>query len=87
MYHLTELTGAELVMSIAPMFQNCLAFDSAPRKCLIHHEVPRNVIDHLLEIPEFRRAYEPDGMQRKISFVSAQRSEPYPSLSSLAGTS
>lgn len=63
-YHLTELAGAELVMSLSPKFQNSLAFDTAPRECLIHHEIPRNVIDHLLEIPEFRRAYEPEGMQK-----------------------
>jgi transaldolase len=74
-YHLTELAGAELVMSIAPMFQNRLAFDEEPRECLIQHEVPRNVIDHLLEIPEFRRAYEPNGMQKEdfLCFGATQR--------------
>jgi transaldolase len=62
-YHFTELAGAELVMSIAPKYQELFVGDSLPRQARIGEPVPPEVIARLSRLPEFVRAYEPDGMQ------------------------
>jgi transaldolase len=74
-YHLTELAGAELVMSIAPGAQPWFVDQDHPREARIDKEVPADVIDRLRQMPEFVRAYEPDGMQPEefISFGATQR--------------
>jgi len=61
-YHLTELAGANLVMSIAPAWQEPLLSPDLICEKRIHHEVPADVIRRLLALSEFVRAYEPDGM-------------------------
>jgi len=61
-YHLTELAGAELVMSIAPPYQELFVTRQFPREERIAHLVSPDVIDRLRAITEFVRAYEPDGM-------------------------
>ena len=62
-YHLTELAGADLIMSIHPTPQKffCEAEDH-PREERIGVPVADEVIDRLRRMPEFVRAYEPDGM-------------------------
>jgi transaldolase len=74
-YHLTELAGAELVMSIAPGAQPWFVDQDHPREARIDKEVPADVLDRLRQMPEFVRAYEPDGMQPEefISFGATQR--------------
>lgn len=62
-YHLTELAGADLVMSIAPAFQKTFVTEDLPREERIGLPVPEDVIERLCRIPEFVRAYEPDGME------------------------
>ena len=74
-YHFTELAGAELVMSIAPAYQELFVTGDLPREERIDKPVPHEVIDRLYEMPEFVRAYEPDGMQPSefVGFGATQR--------------
>jgi len=62
-YHMTELAGAEITMSIAPPYQEMLVSDDLPREKRIDNPVSPDVIERLSHLPEFVRAYEPDGMQ------------------------
>jgi transaldolase len=61
-YHLTELAGADLLMSIAPAYQEIFATRDLPREERIDRVVPADVIQRLSLMPEFVRSYEPDGM-------------------------
>ncbi|MHC4434128.1 MAG: transaldolase family protein [Planctomycetota bacterium] len=61
-YHMTELAGAELIMSIAPPYQDMLMSGELPRAERIDHEIPADVIERLSALPEFVKAYEPEGM-------------------------
>lgn len=74
-YHMTELAGADMVMSIAPKYQEILISDSLAREEGIEREVPASVIGRLSRLPEFVRAYQPDGMSPEefISFGATQR--------------
>jgi len=62
-YHLTELAGAHLLMSIAPAYQEIFVTKDLPREERIDVPVPDDVIERLSQMPEFVRAYTPDGMQ------------------------
>ena len=74
-YHLTELAGAKLIMSIAPAWQEPFFSPDVPCEKRIHHEVPEDVIRRLSSMPEFVRAYEPDGMNPTefLSYGVSQR--------------
>ncbi|MEK7751119.1 MAG: transaldolase family protein, partial [Acidobacteriota bacterium] len=74
-YHLTELAGADLVMSIAPAFQEPFVSREFPREERIDCEVPADVIARLGAMPEFVRAYEPGGMapSQFLSYGLTQR--------------
>jgi transaldolase len=61
-YHLTELVGAALVMSIHPTYQGNFVAKDFPPEVRIAHPVPADVIERLQQMPEFVRAYEPGGM-------------------------
>jgi transaldolase len=61
-YHLTELAGADLVMSIAPGYQELFVSRDLPREERIQAEVPPEVVERLSRLPEFVRSYAPDGM-------------------------
>jgi transaldolase len=62
-YHMTELTGAEVIMSIAPPYQEMLVSPDLPQAERIDEAVPADVIDRLSQLPEFVRAYDPAGME------------------------
>lgn len=64
-YHMTELAGAKLIMSIAPPYQEMLLSDELPFEERIDHQIPKDVIERLSVLPEFIRAYEPEGMKPK----------------------
>jgi transaldolase len=64
-YHMTELAGAEIIMSIAPPYQEMLLSEELPFQERIDCPVPGDVIERLSALPEFVRAYEPDGMEPK----------------------
>jgi len=74
-YHLTELAGADLIMSIAPQFQKAFVTQDFPREPRIANPVPADVVERLSRMPEFVRAYEPDGMDpgEFVSFGATQR--------------
>ena len=74
-YHLTELAGADLIMSIAPAFQDVFVTKDFPREETIERPVQGDVIDRLRTMPEFVRAYEPDGMAEEefVGFGATQR--------------
>ena len=62
-YHMTELTGAEIIMSIAPPYQEMLLSEELPYEERIDMEIAGDVIERLSVLPEFVRAYEPEGMK------------------------
>ncbi len=74
-YHLTELAGAGLLMSIAPAYQELFVNQDHPREERIERPIASAVIDRLRQMPEFVRAYEPDGMapEEFISYGVTQR--------------
>jgi transaldolase len=74
-YHLTELAGADLVMSIHPSFQEPFVSKDFPREERIAKPVAKEVIGRLEQMPEFVRAYEPDGMRPAefVTFGATQR--------------
>lgn len=73
-YHITHLAGADMIMSIAPGIAGALAKETSftPR---IGEELDPAVIARLMEMPEFVKAYEPDGMKPEefITFGSCNR--------------
>ena len=74
-YHMTELVGAEMVMSTAPNIQAQLLDPGVPRECRIDRPVDPAAIRRLQTIPECVKAYEPDGMAPEdfITFGPTQR--------------
>jgi transaldolase len=74
-YHLTELSGAELIMSIAPAPQEWFVSEDYPREERIDKEIALDVVERLSMMPEFVKAYEPDGMAPEdfISYGATQR--------------
>jgi transaldolase len=63
------------VMSIAPAFQELFVSRDLPREQRIDVPVPSDVIERLCQMPEFLRAYEPDGMSADefVGFGPTQR--------------
>ena len=74
-YHMTELAGADLLMSIHPTYQEILVSQDFPREPRIDRPVPDDVIRRLERIPDFVRSYEPEGMAPAefIGFGLSQR--------------
>jgi len=60
--HMVELAGADLVLSIHPKIQAMILHPGLPREEHIANPVAPEVIERLMNVPDFRRAYEPDGM-------------------------
>ena len=73
-YHVTDLAGARIVLSIHPKIQKLLG-DDVPRTEGISEPVDEAVIRRLSAMREFRRAFEPDGMtpDEFVSFGVTQR--------------
>ena len=74
-YHMTELAGAELIMSIHPHYQELLLAPGVPREERIGRLIDPLAIERLGRMPEFVRSYEPDGMapEEFIAFGATQR--------------
>ncbi|NMA42539.1 MAG: hypothetical protein GX946_04065 [Oligosphaeraceae bacterium] len=64
-YHAVSLAGAKMSMSIHPTIQAKLGAMEAPYEKKIDEEVSAETIANLMKIPEFQRAFEPDGMNEK----------------------
>jgi transaldolase len=61
-HHMTPLAGGKLVMSVHPSNQTLLMAPDVPRQEYIAEPVADDVIERLMGIGEFVKAYEPDGM-------------------------
>jgi transaldolase len=61
-YHLTELAGADVVMSIHPSYQGPFVTEDFAREERIDRPVPAGVIERLQHMPDFVRAYDPEAM-------------------------
>jgi len=74
-HHMVPLAGAGLIMSIHPKNQKLLLQPGVPRRQCIDEPVGKDVIDRLKTIPDFVRAYEPDGMKPEefITYGATQR--------------
>jgi len=74
-YHMTELAGAQVIMSIAPPFQEILLSQDIPCEERIGKELSADVIERLCKLPEFVRAYDEQGMTPKdfITYGVIQR--------------
>ena len=74
-YHLTELAGAGLVMSIGPDAQRWFIAEDHSREERIEKEIAPEVVLRLSAMPEFLKAYEPEGMKPSdfISYGATQR--------------
>ncbi|MDO4258200.1 MAG: transaldolase family protein [Actinomycetaceae bacterium] len=74
-YHITELAGAKMIMSIAPKIADMLAELEGPFEERIDIPVADEVIERLLTLPEFRKAYDEEGMtpDQFITFGSTNR--------------
>jgi transaldolase len=68
-YHLTELVGAKLVMTIMPAAQQWFITKDHPREERISRQIDPTVLERLSALPEFVKAYEPDGM-RPAEFIA-----------------
>ena len=56
-----EMAGAKMIFSIAPKIAQLVAKD-APQEERVNIPVDQAVIDRLMTMPEFRKAYLEDGM-------------------------
>jgi len=74
-YHMTELAGGDLVMSIHPKYQTLLLEPGVPRETRIDIPVDPKAIARLQTMPEFVRSYEPEGMKPEefLGFGVVQR--------------
>jgi transaldolase len=74
-HHMIPFAGGELVMSIHPKNQTLLLQDDVPREQRIDDRVDTDVIDRLTTLPDFVRAYEPNGMacEEFITYGPTQR--------------
>jgi transaldolase len=74
-YHMTGLAGGDLVMSIHPTYQKTLLEGPAERALGIDEPIPAAIQAKLERVPEFVRAFEPDGLSGKemVSYGVTQR--------------
>jgi len=63
-YHLTELAGADLVLSVHPSIQEKVLGHELPRECGIDKPIADDAVQRLSLVREFVRAYEPAGLTR-----------------------
>lgn len=74
-YHMTEIAGGDFIMSIHPKYQEPFRGFDIPCEIKMDHPLDKTVINHLMKVPEFVRAYEPDGLRPEeyISYGLTQR--------------
>jgi transaldolase len=74
-YHTLDLAGMDMTMSISTNIQDFLVKEQLPFKENTDKPISGDVIDRLCRIPEFARAYEPDGMKPSefLSYGLSQR--------------
>ena len=62
-YHLTEMTGAHVTFTINTRVQDMILEEDPKQKERIDIPVDKKTIERLSRIPEFVRAYEPEGLK------------------------
>ena len=74
-YHVTALSGAKMIMSISKGIQDELLAEKGPYETQIDKPIDQDVIDRLMTLDEFHKAYEENGMDEKafITFGSCNR--------------
>ncbi len=74
-YHATALAGGKMVLSIHPKIQTMIAELQGPFRRQIDEQIDQDVIARLRTIPEFLKAYEPQGMKPEdfISYGAVQK--------------
>jgi transaldolase len=74
-YHMTGLAGGKLVVSVHPKVQAMLPAPEVPRSAGIDRPIDAAVIRRLRGVPDFSRAYDPDGMRPEefITYGVTQR--------------
>jgi transaldolase len=74
-YHTLDLAGMDMTMSISANIQDFLAKERPPFREIFDTPVSGDVIERLCKIPEFVRAYDPDGMKPSefLSYGLCQR--------------
>ena len=74
-YHMEQLAGADLIMSIHPKYQKMLLEPGVEKTERIDAPIDADVIKRLKTLPEFVSAFEPDGMklQEFITYGVTQR--------------
>jgi transaldolase len=74
-YHMTNLAGGDLVMSIHPTCQKTLLEGPVERALRIDEPIPAAIQAKLERVPEFVRAYASDGLSEKelVSYGVTQR--------------
>ena len=74
-YHVTELAGADMIMSITPKIAETLTDAQGPFEERIGVPVPADVVKRLSTMPEFIKAYEPEGLgvEEFISYGATNR--------------
>ena len=55
-HHFTELTGADVVMSVHPGYQEAFVSRDLPREQRIDRPIPAEVIERLQSMPDFVRS-------------------------------
>ena len=61
-YHITELSGADMILSLTPKIAETVSGLSGPFETRIDIPIPAVTIKRLSEMTEFIKAYEPDGL-------------------------
>lgn len=74
-YHITEIAGARMICSVAPKIAGLLKEVKEPFTERIGQPVDPAILKRLMTLPEFVKAYEPDGMMpdQFITFGSTNR--------------
>jgi len=62
-HHMTELAGADMTFSLHPRIQKMLLDAEPSREEGIQRQVGGGIINRLMKLPEFVRAYEPDALK------------------------
>ncbi len=61
-YHITELAGGAITFSIHPRVQKMVLDADLKREPRMDKPIDKGTLDRLLQLEEFRKAYEPDGL-------------------------
>ena len=74
-HHLVQLAGADVTFSITTRVQEMVLADDPERVERIDEPVAEDIMENLKKMPEFLKAYEPDGMKKEeyITFGVMQK--------------